>query len=65
MEKVYLNGRKIKENDILLLLPESKYVTLGRTACGDWPFSGLLHEVRLYDGVLNAEEILKHYTGKR
>lgn len=64
MEKVYLNGRKIKEKDIFLLLPESKYVTLGRTARGDWPFSGLLHEVRLYDGVLNAQEILKHYTGK-
>ncbi|MFA6676871.1 MAG: family 43 glycosylhydrolase [Bacteroidales bacterium] len=64
MEKVYLNGKKIKEKDILLLLTESKYITLGRTACGDWPFSGFLHGIKLYEGVLNDEEILEHYIGK-
>ena len=55
------NGKKIKEKDIVLLLPESKYVTLGRTAIGDWPYSGFLHSLKVYAGVIQEEEVLQHY----
>lgn len=61
VEKIYLNGKKIKEKDIVLLLPESKYVTLGRTAIGDWPYSGFLHSLKVYAGVIQEEEVLQHY----
>jgi hypothetical protein len=44
-----------------LLLPESKYVTLGRTAIGDWPYSGFLHSLKVYAGVIQEEEVLQHY----
>ena len=56
-----VNGKKIKEKDIVLLLPESKYVTLGRTAIGDWPYSGFLHSLKVYAGVIQEEEVLQHY----
>ena len=55
------NGKKIKEKDIVLLLPESKDVTLGRTAIGDWPYSGFLHSLKVYAGVIQEEEVLQHY----
>ncbi|HPW71186.1 MAG TPA: hypothetical protein PK026_05235 [Bacteroides graminisolvens] len=44
-----------------MLLPESKYVTLGRTAIGDWPYSGFLHSLKVYAGVIQEEKVLQHY----
>jgi len=34
---------------------------LGRTAIGDWPYSGFLHSLKVYAGVIQEEEVLQHY----
>ena len=49
MERVYLNGQLISEKDIQLLIKPSQFVTLGRNAEGNWPFTGYLHSLKLYD----------------
>ncbi|MBP1615600.1 MAG: glycoside hydrolase family 43 [Bacteroidetes bacterium] len=57
VEKVYLNGKKMKEKDIVLLLPKGEYITLGKTAIGDWPFTGYLHSLKVYDTPFSEKEI--------
>lgn len=49
IERVYLNDRLISEKDIQLLVKPSQFVTLGRNAEGNWPFTGYLHSLKLYD----------------
>jgi len=49
IERVYINGNLISEKDIQLLVKPSQYVTLGLNNEGEWPFSGYLHSLRLYD----------------
>lgn len=49
MERVYINGRLVSEKDIQLLVKPSQFVTLGRNAEHEWPFSGYIHSLRLYD----------------
>jgi hypothetical protein len=49
MERLYVNGQLVSEKDIQLLIQPSQYVTLGRNAEGEWPFSGWLHSLRLWD----------------
>lgn len=49
MERVYMNGTLISEKDIQLLIKPSQFVLLGRNAEGQWPFSGFLHALRLWD----------------
>ncbi|WP_071147449.1 family 43 glycosylhydrolase [Bacteroides ihuae] len=57
VEKVYLNGKKMKEKDIVLLLPKGEYIALGKTAIGDWPFTGYLHSLKVYDIPFSEKEI--------
>ena len=47
IEKVYINGKLISEKDIQLLVKPVQYVTLGRNAENEWPFTGYLHSLRL------------------
>lgn len=49
MEQVYINGKLISEKDIQLLIKPSQYVTLGRNAERNWPFTGYLHSLKLWD----------------
>lgn len=49
MERVYVNGRLISEKDIQLLIKPSQYVTLGCNAEREWPFTGYLHSLKLWD----------------
>lgn len=55
MERVYINGQQVSEKDIQLLIQPSRYVILGRNAEGEWPFSGYLHSLRLWDEYLPME----------
>lgn len=52
MEQVYINGKLVSEKDIQLLVKPSQFVTLGRNAEGDWPFTGYLHSLKLWDEYL-------------
>ncbi len=49
IEKVYINGQLISEKDIQLLVKPVQYVTLGRNAENEWPFTGYIHSLRLSD----------------
>ena len=49
IEQVYINGKLISEKDIQLLIKPSQYVTLGRNAEHNWPFTGYLHSLKLWD----------------
>lgn len=56
MEQVYINGKLVSEKDIQLLVKPSQFVTLGRNAEGDWPFTGYLHSLKLWDEYLPLKE---------
>ncbi|MDE6095470.1 MAG: family 43 glycosylhydrolase [Muribaculaceae bacterium] len=49
IEKVYINGKLVSEKDIQLLVKPSQFVTLGRNAENEWPFTGYIHTLRLSD----------------
>ena len=49
MESVYVDGRLVSHKDIQLLVKPSQFVTLGLNAEGEWPFSGGLGSLRLWD----------------
>ena len=49
IERVYIDGELVSEKDIQLLVKPSQYVTLGRNAEGEWPFTGYIGSLRLYD----------------
>ena len=49
MEQVYINGEQVSGKDIQLLVKPSQFVTLGRNAEGEWPFTGSLHSLKLWD----------------
>lgn len=48
-EYVYLNDELISKKDIQLQIKPSQYITLGRNAEDEWPFTGYLHSLKLYD----------------
>lgn len=56
MEQVYVNGKLVSEKDIQLLVKPSQFITLGRNAEGDWPFTGYLHSLKLWDEYLPLKE---------
>lgn len=56
LERVYINGRLISEKDIQLLIKPSQFVTLGRNAEREWPFTGYLHSLRLWDECILPEK---------
>ena len=49
IESVYINDKLISQKDILLLVKPSRYITLGKNAEENWPFSGYLHSLKLWD----------------
>ena len=49
MEQVYINGEQVSGKDIQLLVKPSQFVTLGRNAEGEWPFTGHLQSLKLWD----------------
>ena len=49
MEQVYINGEQGSGKDIQLMVKPSLFVTLGRNAEGEWPFTGYLHSLKLWD----------------
>ena len=49
MERVYINDKLVSEKDIQLLVKPSQYITLGRNAEHEWPFTGYLHSLKLWD----------------
>ncbi len=49
LEQVYINDQLISEKDLQLLVKPSAGVTLGRNAEHEWPFTGYLHELKLWD----------------
>lgn len=56
LERVYINGCLISERDIQLLIKPSQFVTLGRNAERQWPFTGYLHSLRLWDECILPEK---------
>lgn len=52
IECVYINGKLISGKDIQILVKPVQFVTLGRNAEGEWPFSGYLHSLKLWDEYL-------------
>ncbi len=55
MESVYINGKLVSRKDIQLLVKPSQYVTVGRNAEHEWPFTGLINSIRLYDEYIPFE----------
>lgn len=49
IENVYINGQLISSKDIQLLIKPVQYVTLGRNAENEWPFSGYIHSLKIWD----------------
>lgn len=49
IERVYINDKLVSEKDIQLLVKPSQFVTLGRNAEHEWPFTGYIHSLRLSD----------------
>lgn len=56
IEKVYINGSLVSEKDIQLLVKPSQFITLGLNAEGEWPFTGYLNSLRLYDEFIPFEK---------
>ena len=49
MERVYINDLLVSEKDIQLLIKPSQFITLGRNNEREWPFTGYLHALTLWD----------------
>ena len=49
IERVYINGQLVSEKDIQLLVKPVQFVTLGRNAENEWPFTGYIHSLKLSD----------------
>lgn len=48
-ERVYVNGKLVSEKDLQLLVKPVQFVTLGRNAENEWPFTGYLHSLDFWD----------------
>lgn len=53
IENVYINGQLISSKDIQLLIKPVQYVTLGRNAENEWPFSGYIHSLKIWDEAIS------------
>lgn len=49
IERVYINGSLVSEKDIQLLVKPSQMVILGRNAEDEWPFTGYISSIELFD----------------
>ncbi len=61
MERHYLNGKKVGEKNMQLLLRPQRYVQLGASLEGRNPFDGYLHRLQVYDRTLSPEEVTALY----
>lgn len=52
IEKVYVNGKLVSEKDMQLLVKPVQFVTLGRNAENEWPFTGYIHSLDFWDEYL-------------
>lgn len=57
MEKIYLDGQLVKEKDIVLRLPTSDFITIGRKYGDSWTFKNSIHSMALYDVALEEKDI--------
>ncbi len=56
-ERVYRDGELINAKDIVLRMKRNLNISLGMTGDEDWPFSGYLSTLKIYDTALTEEEI--------
>lgn len=61
MEKIYIDGKLVKEKDIVLRLPESEFITVGQRLGDAQAFKNALHSLTLYDTPMDAEAISKYF----
>ena len=61
MERHYLNGKKVSEKNMMLLLRPAQWMQIGASFEGNSPFDGYLHSLQLYDRVLTEKEIQTLY----
>ncbi len=51
-ESVYINDQLISQKDIQLLIKPSQQITVGLNAEHEWPFTGYIHSIKLWDEYL-------------
>lgn len=56
IESVRINGVPVSSKDIQLLVQPVQTVTLGRNAEGEWPFTGYVNKITLYDSPVQFVE---------
>ena len=56
IETVYINGEQVARKDIQLLVKPSQFISLGLNSEGDWPFTGALHSLKVYDEYIPYEQ---------
>lgn len=60
-ERIYINGNMVKEKDILLRLPLSEKLFIGKDFAGERPYTGWLSSLSLYDIPLSSLEVSTLY----
>lgn len=61
MERIYLDGKQVKEKNMVLRLPASDFVTIGKKFGEGQAFKNSFHSLALYDLPLTAEDISETY----
>lgn len=61
MEKIYIDGKLVREKDIVLRIPESRFITLGKRFSDGQVFKNCLHSIALYDIPLTEEEVIAEF----
>lgn len=60
-ERIYIDGKMMKEKDIVLRLPLSNKFFIGKNFAGEHPFTGWLSSLALYDTPLTEAEVTQLY----
>ena len=61
MERIYLDGKLMKEKNVMLRLPLSDFVTIGKKYGEGQAFKNSMHSLALYDLPLTADEVADIY----
>ena len=56
IEKIYVNGELVSEKDLQLLIKPVQFVTLGKNAEDEWPFTGYINSLKFYDEYMPYQE---------
>jgi hypothetical protein len=61
--KIYINGVESYSNDneTSSMITNEDYLFIGREDSDNYPFDGVIDEIRVYNRILSASEILCHY----